>query len=224
MSDSQDHEWLRAREAGEAIDDVPAGTRAKYEQLQSLIVDLPGEAPSAGWKQRVLASLDQAVEPPVQRPPIRRLRRWIGSAAVAAAAVVLVVVFMRRGSPGPSEPTLTTEVRTGGSQHRGGDVSIGDTLIVKAASNAPAELRVYGGSGEPLARCGVAGDAGCSVERDGERRRFRVEVLLRAPGAVRSVLFVGPAIAPPGETLADDLAAAARDKTATLTATPIVVQ
>jgi hypothetical protein len=58
VNDSNDYEWLLARERGEDVSHIPAETRAKYRQLDRLLNQLPTHAPSPGWKQRVLDSLD----------------------------------------------------------------------------------------------------------------------------------------------------------------------
>jgi hypothetical protein len=219
VSSSQDHEWIGARERGESIDHIPAEARAKYERLQALIAALPGETPSAGWQQRVLAAID---EPEAPRAAVCRVPRWVGPAALAAAALVLAVVIAIPLSPTAIEPSLTTEVLSATAAHRG-DASIGDTLVVTGVAGGPSELRIYGESGEPLARCGATSGS-CTVKVQGDRRQFRLELVLSRRGAVRPVLFIGTSIRAPGATLDDDLAAAAHDKIPTITVVPVVVQ
>ena len=146
---------------------------------------------------------------------------WIagGMAAAAAAVTVLAIVPGRDASVAPSQKpdleviALATELRRGGpvrraAPERGDEASIGDTLVVRAETPGPAEVRVYGGlTGRLLATCNDGG--GCTVERDGERRRFTLEVKLEVPGEVRAVVFLGPSIPAPAGTLDADLEAAA---------------
>jgi hypothetical protein len=206
MSEPSDHEWLLARERGENVLQVPAKTRTKYQQLDQLIAALPGRAPSPGWKQRMLDLLEEPTPAPVARPRWR-MQRIAGGVALAAAAVVVLAVYSTRTDRRMTEPVVATEVRRGTNPHRGSGVSIGDTFVVHVEVDRAIELRVYGDAGEPLARC--TDDQGCTVQRDGERRRYSLEVTLHAQGEVRAVLFMGAtATAPPPKNLDADLEAA----------------
>jgi hypothetical protein len=210
MTESNDYEWLLARERGEDVSHVPAETRARYGQLDRLIKELPAHAPSPGWKQRVLDSLDDPLE--THRPrafpsatarspvatrrsaPVPR-RRWMwgfgsGLAAVFGLGLVLFVYIHEPHTPAePLVAVSSVSIRRGQHPHRGDGPSIGDILVVETSSERPLDLRVYGDAGEPLARC--AETQGCSVERDGGRRRYRFELELQSPGAVRTVAFAG---------------------------------
>ncbi len=62
MSEPNDSDWLLARERGDDVSHVPAATRAIYDRLAALIKELPGQAPSPGWKQQVLDALDDLPE------------------------------------------------------------------------------------------------------------------------------------------------------------------
>jgi hypothetical protein len=104
-----------------------------------------------------------------------------------------------------TDRVATIEIRRGDRPHRGGGVSIGDTLIVHVHAAPPFELRVYGDTGEPLARCTET--QSCASE--GDPRRFRLELELRASGDVRAVLFTGASI-PPFRNLNADVEAAQR--------------
>jgi hypothetical protein len=53
-----DEDWLLARERGDDVSHVSPRSRARYEQLDQLIAALPERPPPAGWKQRVLDTLD----------------------------------------------------------------------------------------------------------------------------------------------------------------------
>jgi hypothetical protein len=106
------------------------------------------------------------------------------------------------------DPAVTTEIRRGSTPHRSGSgsVSIGDTLVVHVNIAPPFELRVYGDTGEPLARCTET--QGCSLENDGNVRRFRLELELRASGDVHVVLFTSGSIPVAFQSLNADVEAA----------------
>jgi hypothetical protein len=228
--DAKDEEWLAARERGEDIGRVLAAKRAPYEQLGALIG--AGRKPSAGWKERVLAAIDaeeeksRLLEPvlPVpepelapiasleqrRRPPWRR-RLWIAGGIAAAAAVILLVgPRLWSGPPQPQLIALESEVRKGGTVVRGDSgANVGDTLVVHAEAIGAAEIRVYGGSsGRLIATCKDQG-GDCTIERDGERRRFTLEVKLKVPGIAQAVIFLGANLPVSGDSLALDLEAAA---------------
>jgi hypothetical protein len=138
---------------------------------------------------------------------VRGWRAWLLAAGGAVAGIVIVLLVVPRGTNTRlAEPVVTTELRRAGSAHRGDDAAVGDVLVVRAQSEPPIELRVYGEGGEPLARCTDA--QGCKVERTGARRTYTLELLLRSPGDVRAVLFLGDPIPGPPSNLDADLAAA----------------
>lgn len=103
---------------------------------------------------------------------------------------------------------VASEIRRGAQPHRGDSVSMGDTWILDVRTGSPAELRVYGDAGEPLARC--MAEPRCTIEHDGGFVRFRLELALRASGDVRAVLFSRGAPPAAFESLEADLAAAQR--------------
>ena len=115
-----------------------------------------------------------------------------GGASIASAADALVA----------------SEIRRGAQPHRSDSVSIGDSWILEVKTAGPAELRVYGDAGEPLARC--MADPRCTIDHDGGSVRFRVELALRASGDVRAVLFSGGVAPAAFESLEADIAAAQR--------------
>lgn len=110
----------------------------------------------------------------------------------------------------PSEPIVTLEIHRSGTLHRSGSasVSIGDTLVARVISDQPAELRVYGDTGEPLARCSLA--RGCPREGDPAHGGFRLELALTGPGDVRALVFAGDRIPEAFASLNDDVEAAQR--------------
>ena len=218
MREPDDHEWLLARERGEDVSHVPEDTRTAYQQLEQLLTALPEPVPSAGWKDRVLAALDSPGPPGLAAPPrhgtpARSRRMWpIAGGTAAATALTLMCLLPDRGTDGRLAESIATSsvvmVLRGEQPHRGENVSIGDVLVVVVKANRPVELRVYGDTGEPLARC--ADSEGCALERDAPQHGFRFELVLRSPGDVRTVLFAGDAIPRAFDNLNADLEAAQR--------------
>jgi hypothetical protein len=165
-----------------------------------------------------------AVEMPAPPKALAAKRhRWLVptlATAAAAAAAIAVYLAMPRGSSEPSQANnqlgappstnkppstsaiaaLETELRDGANKVRGirdgdGVARLRDTFVARVKTTGPAELRLYGDTGELLAQCGErARSAGCTVTRDGEHRRFVLETLLEARGQVRLVTFTGAQI------------------------------
>jgi hypothetical protein len=196
----------------------------------------PAPAKPAPAKPATAPSVAEKLAPvlPLKPKPTPKPRRalWIAGGLATAAAAAALVYLKIQGSPAkpPDEASviaMETTVRPGptvvrADRTRGDDASIGDTLLVRAEVAGPAEIRVYGGSGERLiAQCNDR--AGCTVERDGDRRRFTLEVLLTAPGTVRAVIFVGADLPPSTRSLTPDLEAAAAAKIPHVTRTPTLV-
>jgi hypothetical protein len=177
---------------------------------QSSPVQTLSSAGTSAVAQRHSAAADAAAHASAaQRRPLARSRRVWASAGAAAAIAIVVLVVVRGSATSPrrTEPIVTSEIRRGERPHRGGDVAVGDTLVVRAQADGPIELRVYGDGGEPLARCTET--QGCAVERSGVHRRYALEVVLRSPGETRAVLFRGAAAIPePRKDLDADLEAA----------------
>lgn len=105
MSEPDDR-WLLLRERGGDVAHVPARTRARYDQLAELIRALPGEAPSAGWKARILAAIDESPADPLAAMGAhkRRCPVWLnrGALAVAGPCVVAIAVFCLVAMPRPA--------------------------------------------------------------------------------------------------------------------------
>jgi len=233
-------DWLLARERGLPRPAVSDATAALYAQLQSLIKDLPatpaGVASRVGWEQDVFAAIDAAeaepgaprnpasLPPPTPAAPQRmsRSRRWgvaIASVAIAAGVAVALAVYRHRGAP--AVPTLAFQVELASRPHRTSDTSVGDTLIVRGVVKGQGELRVYGDAGVEDARC--RGPApGCTIDRSGERTALQLTMLLRAPGALRAVLFAAP-LGEASRGLDGDLEAARRAGIAMTTLEPVEV-
>jgi hypothetical protein len=199
-----------------ALDDPPA------HEISSPALDAP---PAVGISSP--APQDATARDISTAPGRRRCRHtWTIVGGLAMAASFIVYSFgipERRAARAPSHgeapvvataPVVTTETRRGAEPHRsgsgsGGDrASIGDILVVRAHASRPIELRVYGDTGEPLARCTET--QGCTVERDGDLRRIHFELELRALGDVRVVLFDGAAIPASVHNLEADVDSATR--------------
>jgi hypothetical protein len=200
-------------------------------------------APGDGWKQRVLAQVDaleateaKANEPAPAPAPVTPLparprpwRRWAAAGAVVAAAAAAIAIYLgtRPGAPRFGEQlAVAAEVRDGAAKVRGqgAPAKIGDTLVARGESPGPGELRVYGDTGELVAACSDRGGPGCAVERDGDRRRFVLEVPLRARGQVHVVVFGGAQIPASRETLAADIEAAKQAGGTVIPKPPIAVE
>lgn len=231
MSEPDDPAWILQRERGADVSHISAETRAGYDRLTALIEALPNEVPDPEWKQRILATLDEPLARGISTASRHRIRRRVsliagGLAAAAAIAGVLALcnraVSVRGGAPSPGgvaagtqiaasvdAPSIAAEIRRSDAPHRsGGSASIGDTLILHMQVDRPSELRVYGDAGEPLARCTET--LGCTVERSGKVRRFQLELVLRASGTVRAVLFTGDSIPDSFQNLNADVETAQR--------------
>lgn len=274
MTELNDSKWLLARERGEDVSHVPAYTRERYSQLDQMIQDLPTCAPSAGWKQRVLDSLDDPliadrprifplatarsrVASPRRAPPPPRRWLWALGPGVAASLAAVFAVCAYVGAPergsrdrgalrdrrealdrgdanvphavrapfddpeieplqataddSPTAPFATTPrlgVRRAARRRGAQGPNLGDTLVIEMVADRPIELRVYGDTGDPLARCTDA--EGCRVERVEARWKYHLELELRAPGAVHTVEYTGGAMPAALGDLDEDLQAARR--------------
>lgn len=234
--DDEEVDWLVARERGQPGPTVPDATAAEHARLQSLITDLPAAPEGAtldkDWQQGVFAAIDAAEakpgapSPSARVPPVAsaipertrpRPRRWMASAAVFAMAAVMTVTlvvyrYSGRGARSATEPRITSEIESANRPHRGSDASIGDKLIVRGELAGAGELRVYDDTGAELVRCTVPTPE-CSVERSDNRTTLQLTMVLRAPGALRAVLFSAPLGGPPG-SINGDLEAATRARIA----------
>ena len=222
--DQEDASWLLARERGQPGPPASEATAARYERLQSMITNLPatpaGITAGAGWQREVLAAIDAseagpdasrglppassgAVAAPERSSPKSRRRAAITAVlAIAAAAVVALLVAVYRHRDNAAVPMLAFEIEPARQPHRGAEPSVGDTLLVHAVIEGPGELRIYNDAGVEQARC-VTPAPGCTVERSGRRTTLRLTMQLRAPGALRAVLFAGPVVGSPGGIDAD---------------------
>jgi hypothetical protein len=233
-------DWLLARERGQPGPAVSEETVRRYAQLQSLIKDLPampaGVTSRVGWEQDVLAAIDKAeaepgaprnstsLPPPTPAAPQRmsRSRRWAAAAvSIGIAAVVVILLALHRDRGGATVPTLAFEVQPGSRLHRGADPSVGDKLIVRGVIEGPGELRIYDAAGVEQARC-TGPSPGCTVDRADQRTALQLTMLLRAPGALRAVLFAAP-LGAASRGLDGDLEAARRAGIAMATLEPVEV-
>ncbi len=204
---------LAAIEAEERAANPAPIAEAVAEAAPAPAPEAPPAAPPAPEVQPAPPHLVVApVVPIVPRKPWRRILIAGGLATAAAAAVVYFVI-----QPAPTPPgviALATEhhpsptaVRT--MSDRADQANLGDTFVVRAETIGPAEVRVYGGSaGKLIAQCNDRG--GCTgIERDGERRVYRLEMTLDLPGETRAVVFAGTNVPPTRDSYDQDLEAAA---------------
>jgi hypothetical protein len=151
--------------------------------------------------------------------------RWVALAAIVPL-LALVALFAFRPPPPPSDPvafaTLDVEVLAGRDAHRSPDPSVGDQLVVRGMVHGTGELRVYDADGAMRAQCTQAA-ADCVVARTGSRSNLQLTLPLRAPGALRVVLFAAPLDGPSGG-LDADVAAAGRAGISVTTREPIQVR
>lgn len=145
--------------------------------------------PRASWPP----SVPRHWAPHLAATPVRRRLR-IATRATTALTLVLAVSLVDHGGDGASQADMAAPlvmVRRGNKLHRGGSASIGDTLVVHMKADRPSELRVYGDAGELLARC--AEPEPCARDRSQRHHWFQLELVLHAPGDVRTVMFAGRA-------------------------------
>jgi hypothetical protein len=192
----------RVLDAIDAADEAEAAERAANPAPEPAVVAPPEPA--------IVAPV-VPLRPAKPREPMRRL--WIAGGLAAMAAALLVYFALPRTSTTTGAIALATEVRRDPTVRRAepgraDQANLGDTLVVRAEATGPAEVRVYGGSGELLlGRCNDQG--GCRIERDGERRRFVIEVPLNTPGMVHAVVFIGANVPASAGARALDLETAA---------------
>jgi hypothetical protein len=145
-------------------------------------------------------------------PPSRWKRRLGLAVGFAAAAAAVYFLWIRQAPRAPEVLALATDIRAGSAVMRGEQASLGDTFLAHAETIGPGALRVYGGTAEKmLAQCSDerGGRGGCTVERDGARRVYRLELKLERPGYTSAAVFAGPAIPPASGSRDQDLEAAA---------------
>lgn len=176
----------------------------RLDALERRLAALHADAsPPPDWEARVWARI--AREEDRARSPSRW--RWLAAALpLGAAAVAGLFVYLRGASTvQPVEPGLEIAIHQGGERVRGRAPAAGDVLVVRAGTGgaARAEVRVYRGDGELVARCGDG--PGC--RREGDLVEARVE--LPSPGEYRGLLlFSAEPIPPPAGSLDADVAAA----------------
>ncbi|HSR95442.1 MAG TPA: hypothetical protein VLM79_00170 [Kofleriaceae bacterium] len=182
-----------------------------------------------------LATARSRVASPRRNPPLpsRRVPWALGSGIMSLVAVAMLCLYVHPptvpdGAHGDhahavassafDDPTIeslqgsaeaSVGVRRAG-KHRGGEsaLQLGDTLVIETVADRPLELRVYGDTGEPLARCTES--RGCRIEQRGARRKYHLELKLDAPGAVVTVAYGGAVMPESFVSLDSDTEAADR--------------
>ncbi|HEY0985781.1 MAG TPA: hypothetical protein VGD80_01975, partial [Kofleriaceae bacterium] len=158
--EDDDVAWLLARAKGQPGPSISPARAARYEKLEAMLAELPvtpgASAPSEGWQDRVLAAIDaedaarDATGGNIVRF-VRRRRAWLVGIVGVAAAAVAAFWLLR---PPPDGPQIRAAVeRSAANLGAMGPAMVGDTLVVRATVDEPAELRVYDEAQNEAARC-----------------------------------------------------------------------
>jgi hypothetical protein len=186
-----DEAWLLARESAEDGTAVAAPsdeTRRVYDALAAELAQLPAVPAPAGWRDRMLAALDEPVAAPAPRP--RPARRWALIAAPLAAAAAVLLIW-RLSADRPQQIAIDVEVRAGDVVRRAGEApAVGDLFIARVLLPGAGELRVYRNGTHMVARC--PGHKAClPVRRVGDRDEHAIELPMTSKGEYRAVVIDG---------------------------------
>jgi hypothetical protein len=234
VSDSEQRDsdvaWLLAREQGQPGPSIPEQSAARYERLESLIVELETiPTPSRpGWRERTLKVLEESAgdangtgseggdlvgevattsAPTTGRRTARR--RWPVFAAAAMVAAAAGIIFLRVPRPQFS-PEMMVSVEPGdsrSSEPRGSSAvavhSIGDILVARAiVGDTGGEVRVYDRAGVVRASCKVSGP-GCRIDRSDRRTTLVLTMRVETVGTLQAFLFAPALGTPPADRDAD---------------------
>ena len=195
--EDDDVAWLLARAKGQPGPSISPARAARYEKLEAMLAELPvtpgASTPSEGWQDRVLAAIDaedaarDATGSNLVRF-VRRRRAWlVGIVGVAAAAVA---VLLLRPPPEGSQIRAVVE-RSAANLGAMGPAMVGDTLVVSATVDEPAELRVYDEAHKEAARCATTtGD--CASRPSGSHTEIELRVRLAGRGVYTVLVFSPP--------------------------------
>lgn len=186
-----DEAWLLARESAEDGTTVAAPsdeTRRVYDALAAELAQLPAVPAPAGWRDRMLAALDEPAAAPAPRP--RPTRRWALIAAPLALAAAVLLIW-RLSADQPQQIAVDVEVRAGDVVRRAGEApAVGDLLVARVLLPGAGELRVYRNGSHLVARC--PGHKAClPVRRVGDRDEHAIELPMTSKGEYRAVVIDG---------------------------------
>jgi hypothetical protein len=186
-----DEAWLLARETAEdgaAVAAPSEETRRVYEALAAELAQLPAVPAPAGWRDRMLAALDEPVPAPAPRP--RPTRRWSLIAAPLAMAAAVLLIW-RLSADRPQQIAIEVEVRAGDVVRRSGETpAVGDLFVARVLLPGAGELRVYRNDSQLFARC--PGHKAClPVRRVGDRDEHAIEIPMTSKGDYRAIVIDG---------------------------------
>jgi hypothetical protein len=188
--------WLLARAKGQPGPSISPARAARYEKLEAMLAELPvtpgASTPSEGWQDRVLAAIDaedaarDATGSNLVRF-VRRRRTWLVGIVGVAAAAAAAFWLLR-----PDGPQIRAVVeRSAANLGAMGPAMVGDTLVVSATVDEPAELRVYDEAHKEAARCATTtGD--CASRPSGSHTEIELRVRLASRGVYTVLVFSPP--------------------------------
>jgi len=194
--EDDDVAWLLARAKGQPGPSISPARAARYEKLEAMLAELPvtpgASTPSEGWQDRVLAAIDaEEAREATGGNLVRFVRRraWLVGIVGVAAAAVAAFWLLR---PRPDGPQIRTVVeRSAANLGAMGPAMVGDTLVVSATVDEPAELRVYDEAHKEAARCATTtGD--CASRPSGSHTEIELRVRLASRGVYTVLVFSPP--------------------------------
>jgi hypothetical protein len=188
--DKADEAWLLARESAEdgaAVAAPSDETRRVYDALAAELAQLPAAPAPAGWRDRMLAALDEPAAAPAPRP--RPTRHWSLIAAPLAAAAAVLLIW-RLSADRPQQIAIEVEVRAGDVVRRAGEApAVGDFFVARALLPGAGELRVYRNDRAMVARCPQ--HPACRTRKVGDRDELSVELPMTSKGDYRAIVIEG---------------------------------
>jgi hypothetical protein len=188
-----DEAWLLARESaddGTAVAAPSDETRRVYDALAAELAQLPAVPAPAGWRDRMLAALDEPVAAPAPAPRPRPTRRWALIAAPLAMAAAVLLIW-RLSADRPQQIAIDVEVRAGDVVRRAGEApTVGDLFVARVLLPGAGELRVYRNGAHMAARC--PGHPAClPVRRVGDRDEHAIELPMTSKGDYLAIVIDG---------------------------------
>jgi hypothetical protein len=187
-----DEAWLLARESaddGTAVAAPSDETRRVYDALAAELAQLPAVPAPAGWRDRMLAALDEPVAAPAPAPRPRPTHRWALIAAPLAMAAAVLLIW-RLSADRPQQIAIDVEVRAGDVVRRAGEApAVGDLFVARVLLPGAGELRVYRNDRAMVARCPQ--HPACRTRKVGDRDELSVELPMTSKGDYRAIVIEG---------------------------------